>query len=429
MPRTGNANVLVFPCGAEIGLEIHAALSTSRFVTLYGGSSLDDHGRFVFRNYIGDLPHVDSPDFPAAMAGVVQRFGIDLVFPAHDSAVLTLAQHAASLGCKVVTSPLETCRICRSKRATYAHLEGVVPVPAIYAAPARDIHYPVFMKPDVGEGSRGTHRADSAEEAAFQAARGADMLILEYLPGAEYTVDCFTDRTGSLIFAGPRTRRRISNGISVNTSPIESPELVSMAKRLNARLELRGPWFFQAKAAGDGELKLLEVAPRVAGSSGVHRARGVNLPLLGVFDAMGVPVRIAANAIGVELDRALGNRYRTNLEFDDVYVDLDDTLVLRGRVSPALVAFLYQCLNEGKRVHLLSSHAGDIAECLARYRLAGIFDTVIHVPKDRQKADYISPGRAIFIDDSFAERARVAERLRIPTFDSSAIECLLDWRA
>jgi hypothetical protein len=35
-------NVLVFPCGSEIGLEIHKSLSYSTHFTLVGGSSVDD---------------------------------------------------------------------------------------------------------------------------------------------------------------------------------------------------------------------------------------------------------------------------------------------------------------------------------------------------------------------------------------------------
>jgi hypothetical protein len=424
-----NVNVLVFPCGSEIGLEIHAALAGSRFVTLYGGSSVDDHGRFVYRNYIADLPPVDSPEFVAAVSAAVRRFDIDLIFPAHDSVVLALARRSAEIGCKVLTSPRATCEICRSKRATYEYLVGKVAVPTMYPLESRALPFPVFLKPDVGQGSKGTHVAYSHEDVAFYSRQEADMLVLEYLPGAEYTVDCFTDVGGNLLFSGPRIRSRVSNGISVNTSCVDSPALAEMAQKINALLKLQGAWFFQAKASQEGELKLMEVAPRVAGSMGIQRARGANLPLLSVFDAMGVPVRIEPNAIEFELDRALGNRYRSNLEYEHVYVDLDDTLVLRGKISPVLIAFLYQCLNNGKKVHLLSSHVGDIHGCLAGFRLAGVFDSVIHLDKSKSKADYTVGAPAIFIDDSFEERSRVAARWHMPTFDLSGLECLLDWRA
>ena len=53
-------NVLVFPCGSEIGLEIHNSLKYSKDFKLYGGSSVDDHGKFVYENYISGHPYYSS---------------------------------------------------------------------------------------------------------------------------------------------------------------------------------------------------------------------------------------------------------------------------------------------------------------------------------------------------------------------------------
>ena len=44
-------NVLVFPCGSEIGLEIHAALRHAKDIRLHGASSVSDHGEFVYARY------------------------------------------------------------------------------------------------------------------------------------------------------------------------------------------------------------------------------------------------------------------------------------------------------------------------------------------------------------------------------------------
>ena len=55
--------ILVFPCGSEIGLEIHRSLKYSVHIELLGGSSVEDHGKFVFENYIGKIPFIDDSDF------------------------------------------------------------------------------------------------------------------------------------------------------------------------------------------------------------------------------------------------------------------------------------------------------------------------------------------------------------------------------
>lgn len=424
--------VLVFPCGSEIGLEAHRSLAYSRHVELVGGSSVEDHGEFVYADYVGGLPQVTDPGFAAAIEDVVTRRGIDLVLPAHDSVVLELARahEAGRLSCPVLTSPLATCEIARSKGATYRHLADVVPTPRVFAraGDVREADFPVFLKPDVGQGSKGVALATGRAELEAHLDRDPTLLILQHLPGPEYTVDCFTDRHGVLRYAAGRTRTRVSNGISVRSEPVIDDRFQTLATAINDALEFRGVWFFQVKEDATGSLALLEVAPRVAGTMGVSRAMGVNLPLLAVFDRNDVDVSVQPNPHLVEVDRALESRYRHSLDFTDVYIDLDDCLLIDGTVNALAVAFLHECLNRGKRIHLVTRHARDLDETLSRHRLAGLFDSVHHLTHGEPKASVIAAGAALFIDDSFAERRAVHEAHGIPVFDPAMIDTLLHWQ-
>jgi hypothetical protein len=251
---------------------------------------------------------------------------------------------------------------------------------------------------------------------------------LEYLPGEEYTVDCFTDRHGALRFVGGRTRIRTSNGISVDTRPVEDPAFDALAAIINHTVELRGMWFFQVKRAADGALVLLEIAPRVAGAMGLQRSRGVNLPLAALYDAMGLDVDFRPNAYDLRMDRALEAHFVLPLRYQHVYMDLDDCLVQRGEVDLTAIAFLYQCRNRGVAVHLLSRHAADLHATLARYCLGSLITTVIHVADGSPKSQWITERDAILIDDSFRERKDVIDTLGIPAFAPDAIESLIDWR-
>ena len=44
-------NILVFPCGSEIALEIYRSVNKSIHFNLIGASSVDDHGKFIYENY------------------------------------------------------------------------------------------------------------------------------------------------------------------------------------------------------------------------------------------------------------------------------------------------------------------------------------------------------------------------------------------
>lgn len=421
-------NLLVFPCGSEIGLEIYNSLKYSTHVSLYGASSVaSNHGKYVYNNYTEGLPYVDSPEFLDSINALIAEKRIDFIFPAHDSVLLKLSEAREGLRAGLITSSRETCAICRSKKATYEQFKGIVPVPSVYTMHTADIEFPIFLKPDIGQGSRGTHLVASRIEAEFYLGKDASLLMLEYLPGKEYTVDCFSDRAGNLRFAGARERIRVLNGISVDTKPVFDNTFTRLAATINDRLSFRGAWFFQVKENKHGVFTLMEIAPRIAGSMGLYRSLGVNFALLSIYDAQGLDVGIITNSHAIEMDRALANRYNTNLIYKHVYIDLDDCIIMNEKINPLVIAFIYQCIADSVKIHLLSRHNGDLKETLATYRIATLFDTITHLDREDLKSRYIKESSAIFIDDSFSERLEIKKTLGLPVFAPDALECLMKW--
>lgn len=418
-------NVLVFPAGTEIGLEINEALRQCKEVRLFAaGVSASSHAPFAFERFHA-LPSVHEPDWLTALAALCRQLEIDYIFPAHDEVVVALAREQQHIPAVVLTTSLETCLTTRSKRATYSALQQVIRVPKLFALPPLASDYPVFVKPDCGQGSQGVTIVRSADALAAATAPLVDPLVCEYLSGEEYTVDCFSDRDHGLLFAGARVRRRMRNGISVNTASVLLEGVEAIARKIHSALQMRGAWFFQLKRAADGELALLEVAPRIAGSMSTHRVIGVNFPLLTIFEQERAPIRMLLNGDDIELDRALRNRFRHPIRFSTLYIDLDDTLILNEKINIDAVNLVFQCLNRGIRVKLLTRHAGDLPMTLRRFRLTGLFDEVIHLSAKDRKSDHIKESDAIFVDDSFAERWEVNQQLGIRTFDCSMIELLL----
>ena len=154
-------NILVFPCGSEIGLEIHSSLKHFTHFGLFGANSINDHGSFVFENYIGNVPFIKESNFISAIKEIVKANNIDAIFPAMDSVIVELKNNEIDIGCKVISSELETTKICLSKSRTYQALAGFVNVPLVYKSIKEISDYPVFLKPDIGYGSRGVFKADT----------------------------------------------------------------------------------------------------------------------------------------------------------------------------------------------------------------------------------------------------------------------------
>jgi hypothetical protein len=416
--------VLVFPCGTEIGLEIFRSLEYSKDFEVFGASTVDDHGKYVYKNYISYVPSVNDDSFIEKINKVVEDYNIDFLFPAHDSVVLKLAQNKSKIKTTIITAPVETCEICRSKRKTYELFRGIIRTPKVYNM-ADNLPFPVFLKPDVGQGSKGTLMANTLAEVEVALAKDKSLMITEYLPNTEYTGDCFTDRKGKLLFAQARERCRVSNGISMNSKIVNIPAISEVANKINETIKLRGVWFFQLKYSADNELCLLEIGPRTAGTMALCRVQGVILPLLSLYDFMGLDVSISMNAFDVEIDRALYARYKTNIVYENVYIDFDDTLILKNRVNSTLMCFLYQSLNEGKNIYLVTKHEENIYDSLERYKIPiNMFKEIVSFTKERNNYEFIKD-KSIFIDDCYSGHIKIYDELKSPIFNTSMIECLM----
>lgn len=428
--NSNKIGVLVFPAGEVNSIELHCALSTCVNIRLYGASSFDRHGGYVFKDYTSDLPVITDARFIDALNELIAIKQIDVIFPTHDTVAEYMAEHQAEIHAKVISADAETSEICRDKKKTFDLFSDCSFCPTIYTSPNC---FPIFAKPRRGQGAVGAYKISDLSEVPSDV-NWDDMVICEYLPGEEYTVDCITDKHGALCGVFPRSRKRVLAGITVGGSTESlTEEIHYIAETLNSRLKFLGLWYFQIKKAQDGQFKLMEISTRCAGTMCLSRARGVNPALLSVYIAMGKDVSVFSNQYNVTVDRTFISRYKIDYDYDHVYLDLDDTLLMNGKVCLETVRFLYQCFNKSIPVTLLTRHDSDHNDTTEEYLRKcciskDLFDEIIVIGPDQKKVDYIKAQSPIFIDNAFSERKLVHDSLNIPVFDVDCIEVLLDWR-
>ena len=110
------------------------------------------------------------------------------------------------------------------------------------------------------------------------------LLLMEYLSGDEFSVDCLASH-GRLRCAIPRRKGRDSRQgqvIEVRSDILAACTTIASNEGLNAIFNV------QFRLASDGRLKLLEVNPRMSGGTGMSCLAGPNLPYLAVRDAIGL---------------------------------------------------------------------------------------------------------------------------------------------
>lgn len=135
------------------------------------------------------------------------------------------------------------------------------------------------------------------------------MLLMEYLDGHEYSVDCIGDY-GRLVCAIPRKKSLLAGHGQVIDS---RPDILEATQYLAARFGLNGVFNVQFREGQQG-LRLLEINPRMSGGVAMACLAGPNLPYLalvgfdrGYADPACVPpsirdgLRVAETARAVEL--------------------------------------------------------------------------------------------------------------------------------
>jgi len=406
-------NVLVFPYGTEISYEILRSLKNHKLFQTVPASS--DPALAEFEPGIHIVPYVIHSQFSREILKLVDRENIDVVVPAHDDVALIFSEMNWPSNVRVVGHSSYVNKIVRNKDRAYQYFEGKLDLPKVFHLDEQ-LDLPIFIKPKIGQGSRCAHKVMTPLELEYYSEKYSlsDFVISEYLPGTEYTVDCFSVR-GNLRYSGARERQSVINGIASVSCFVKDEhmylKLKGMAKIISDSLGMDGLWFFQAKLNSDGDPALLEIGARTSGTVMLNRFAGVNLVEIAVFYAIGENVSIPKPDFDVVLRRTLVPKCKVYTGYKKLYVDFDDTLLLNeSTINAELMAVVFKAKNRGISVSIITKNQKrNLAKVLNFFGVSSVFDEIIHLPPDGDKSLYASEG-ALFIDDSFSERESVVSK-------------------
>lgn len=118
-----------------------------------------------------------------------------------------------------------------------------------------------------------------------------EMLVTEYLPGDEYTVDVFRNSNGTV--AIPRNRRDIRSGISFDTEVEMKDNIINYSVKLAESINLKYCFGFQFKMDHANTPKILESNPRIQGTMVASTYAGFNMIYYSVREALGYDVEVS----------------------------------------------------------------------------------------------------------------------------------------
>jgi carbamoyl-phosphate synthase large subunit len=274
------------------------------------------------------LPAGAAPEFPYALLARCRELGVHVVLPTVDAELRPLAGARATFrthGVGLLLAPAAALDVILDKLALARHCAGTVRVPRTEALGAgtdpSSWTYPVVVKPRSGSGSRGFLTvASAAELAALDPAPG--LLVQEYLPGAEFSIDVLADADGHVIASVPRLRARVDSGVSVGGRTVHDAELESFGRAVAEATGITYVANVQAKRDAAGRPSLLEVNPRMPGTLGLTIASGVDMPRLALAALLGQPLPASLGFRDRAVVRFLDERVLDPAEVDRVGLDL-----------------------------------------------------------------------------------------------------------
>jgi carbamoyl-phosphate synthase large subunit len=283
----------------------------------------DNAGAFLVDKFY-KVPEPETTDYVEALVEISRREKVFAILPQTTREIVTLSASLPQIekhGIRVMVSEAPAIAAANDKSAVMEAFGRLgLPIAACRLArtegelvtAARECGYPnlpVVVKPSVSNGMRGvrvigaqawdvhrflTEKPQGLEISLYELIailrRGVwpELLVMEYLPGDEYTVDAFRGSQFSL--AVPRQRTSIRSGITFHSRTELRKDLMDYTLSAGRELGLRYVFGFQFKLDRNGVPKVLECNPRIQGTMVASVLSGANVIWFGVRELLGDPV-------------------------------------------------------------------------------------------------------------------------------------------
>ncbi|MCJ2556737.1 MAG: ATP-grasp domain-containing protein [Candidatus Thermoplasmatota archaeon] len=295
------------------------------------------------------VPGGTDPEFVPTMLELAEKERADVILPLATYELMPFSENVQrfeEIGVKVPVSKPEALTIANDKGllCDFVRERGLPAPESVMVSSFKEFELaveklghpevPVCFKPRIGKGSRGfrvldpsvdrfdllmnhkpTHTVTTLDEIS-PVLSGADpfpeLVVMEYLPGTEYSVDLLLSG-GEALAVLPRPREVTKLGISFMGRIEKDPEIEELASKIAREIGLEYNINMQFKRSGDGVPKIIEINPRVSGTIVMCTGAGVNLPYLGVKLALGEEIPPIEPKYGTRMIRYWG----------EIFVDKD----------------------------------------------------------------------------------------------------------
>lgn len=317
--------LLITGAGAPGFAGIYTCLKKDKELEIYCCDAKEDaSGRALCKKFF-TVPKATDEYFAETLLNQCKKHNIGFILPIVTAELQVLAgkqELFLANGIKIIMNPEQALLTANNKCLLYEKLKNnqihapsfqlISNIDELFES-AKQLGHPekdIIVKPCISNGSRGfrilSERNNNFNN-FFQQKPGAmtmrlselydllkdqpipPLLLSEYLPGPEYSVDMICDH-GKTHLCIPRRRSRINNGISVEGKIEKHDEIISYCTDIAQALHLHAFNGIQVKENRNGRYSILEINPRLQGTTSAILLAGVNIPQIGIdYFVKGMP--------------------------------------------------------------------------------------------------------------------------------------------
>lgn len=255
------------------------------------------------------VPSPKSNTFKRDIEGICREFNIDFILSSNETEMLKLLD--SSVKSKMICSDPIPLHLCQEKANIFHKLNMFIPIPkftvvhsliefstACYKMKGLDLCMKPSLQKDSGGGRGFRIISDKVllsdtilkrelfdyinyytAKDFFSNVMDCPMLLMEYLPGTQFSVHCLALK-GKLLVCLIYRVDASSNGYPVDVTIIKNDTIEAYCKKILEIIPLSYLVNIEFRTARDGTIKLVEINPRLAGSTAMASIIGVNLPYL-----------------------------------------------------------------------------------------------------------------------------------------------------
>lgn len=296
VPFMKKIRILLGSCGGLTGLYLSKLFKKidSNLYEIFGFDANNKNPTKFFLDKFIVIPNSsDEEHFLSSLIQLLNNEKIDVYLPLHSSEIRVISKYEDYIkslsNTKFIVSEFRSFMFLDNKKNLYISLADLgIRVPKIFDenTPPLSNEFPIFFKPEIGSGSKGTMIVETKEE--FEFLKKQKGIFLEFLNGTEYTVDAIFDQEGKLLGYNQRIRLKTLGGAAIVTQNNYEVDVGDYLALISSHYKIKGPANFQFFKTFENEIVFTDVNLRFpSGGLPLSVESGINIPLITIKLSLG----------------------------------------------------------------------------------------------------------------------------------------------